>query len=88
MRKISWSPVGISGTGYRSKRGKGIGKRLLIYAMDQQKVKRVDVNEQNDQAVGFRVVNRSEFDGAGKHYPILSMELKCSPAEAGAFHVE
>ncbi len=21
------------------------------------------------------VVNRSEFDGAGKHYPVLSMEL-------------
>ncbi|CQR70356.1 putative N-acetyltransferase YjaB [Sporomusa ovata DSM 2662] len=64
-----------------NERGKRIGKRLLIYAMDKQKVKRVDVNEQNDQAVGFykhmgfHVVNRSEFDGAGKHYPILHMEL-------------
>ncbi|MPM89334.1 putative N-acetyltransferase YjaB [bioreactor metagenome] len=64
-------------------RGKGIGKELLIYAIEQQKVKRVDVNEQNDQAVGFYkrmgfyVVNRSEFDGAGKPYPILHMELKC-----------
>ena len=77
-----------------SERGKGIGKRLLIYAIDQQKVKKVDVNEQNEQAVGFyrhmgfRVVNRSEFDGAGKHYPILSMKLKCSSAEAGVLHVE
>lgn len=64
-------------------RGKGIGKELLIYAIEQQKVKRVDVNEQNAQAVGFykhmgfHVVNRSEFDGAGKPYPILHMELKC-----------
>lgn len=64
-------------------RGRGIGKELLTYAIEQQKVKRVDVNEQNDQAVGFYqymgfyVVNRSEFDGAGKPYPILHMELKC-----------
>ncbi len=63
-------------------RGKGIGKELLMYAIEQQKVKRVDVNEQNAQAVGFykhmgfHVVNRSEFDGAGKPYPILHMELK------------
>ncbi len=64
-------------------RSKGIGKELLIYAIEQQKVKRVDVNEQNAQAVGFykhmgfHVVNRSELDGAGKSYPILHMELKC-----------
>ncbi len=64
-------------------RGKGIGKELLIYAIEQQKVKRVDVNEQNAQAVGFykhmgfHVVNRSDFDGAGRPYPILHMELKC-----------
>jgi Acetyltransferases len=64
-------------------RGKGIGKELLIYAIEQQQVKRVDVNEQNAQAagfythMGFRIVNRSEFDGAGKPYPILHMELKC-----------
>lgn len=62
-------------------RGKGIGKKLLIYAIEQQKVKRVDVNEQNSQAVGFykhmgfHVVNRSDFDGTGKPYPILHMEL-------------
>ena len=63
-------------------RGKGVGKELLIYAIKHQKVKRVDVNEQNAQAIGFykhmgfHVVNRSEFDGAGKPYPILHMELK------------
>lgn len=58
-------------------RGKGIGKKLLVYAIEQQRIKRVDVNEQNVQAVGFyrhmgfRAVNRSEFDGAGKSYPNL-----------------
>lgn len=63
-------------------RGKGIGKELLIYAIEQENVKLVDVNEQNSLAVafykhmGFQVVNRSEFDGAGKLYPILHMELK------------
>ncbi|WP_110955429.1 GNAT family N-acetyltransferase [Anaerosinus massiliensis] len=63
-------------------RGNGIGKALLNYAIEQEKVKLVDVNEQNAQAVefykhmGFSVVNRSEFDGAGKHYSILHMELK------------
>jgi len=63
-------------------RGKGVGKELLIYAIKHQKVKWVDVNEQNAQAIGFykhmgfHVVNRSEFDGAGKPYPILHMELK------------
>ena len=65
-------------------RGKGVGKELLIYAIDQQKVKRVDVNEQNKQAVGFykhmgfHIVKRSELDGAGKPYPILHMELRGS----------
>jgi putative acetyltransferase len=65
-------------------RGRGIGKKLLTYAINQLKVKQVDVNEQNDQAVGFYkhmgfcVVKRSEFDGAGKHYPILSMVLQGS----------
>ncbi|CUH97505.1 hypothetical protein P22_3636 [Propionispora sp. 2/2-37] len=64
-----------------SERGKGIGRKLLVYAINQQKVRRVDVNEQNKQAVGFykhmgfRIVGRSEYDGAGKHYPVLSMEL-------------
>lgn len=65
-------------------RGTGLGKELLAYAIGRQRVKRVDVNEQNEQAVGFykhmgfQVVGRSEFDGAGKHYPLLHMEFKKS----------
>ncbi len=64
-----------------AKHGKGIGKKLLTYAITKEKVKKVDVNEQNEQAVGFykhmgfSVVSRSEVDAAGKNYPILSMEL-------------
>lgn len=61
-------------------RGQGIGKRLLQHALQEQKVKQVDVNEQNAQAVGFyqhmgfRVVGRSDLDGLGKPYPILHLE--------------
>ncbi len=42
---------------------------------------KVDVNEQNPQAVGFyehmgfRLVSKSELDGEGKPYPILHMQL-------------
>jgi putative acetyltransferase len=62
-------------------RGKGIGKLLILHAINDLKVKKVDVNEQNPQAVGFYehigfvVVNRSELDGLGNPYPILHMHL-------------
>ncbi len=42
---------------------------------------RVDVNEQNEQALGFyqhlgfSVIGRSPLDGQGKPYPLLHMEL-------------
>lgn len=64
-----------------SERGKGTGKKLLGYAINERNVRRVDVNEQNTQAVGFykhmgfQVVRRSELDGSGNPYPILSMEI-------------
>lgn len=62
-------------------RGEGIGKILTRYGMDSLKVSKVDVNEQNAQAVGFykhmgfRTTGRSECDGQGKAYPILHMSL-------------
>ena len=62
-------------------RGKGIGKALLHYAVKELGLRKVDVNEQNEGAVGFyrhhgfEVVGRSEVDGTGKPYPILSMQL-------------
>ncbi|MBK1791272.1 GNAT family N-acetyltransferase [Persicirhabdus sediminis] len=62
-------------------RGKGIGKNLLQYAIDQLGVTKVDVNEQNPLAVGFyehmgfKVVSRSPLDDMGKPFPILHMTL-------------
>jgi putative acetyltransferase len=62
--------------------GKGVGKLLLSYAIDQLRVKKVDVNEQNELALkfyesfGFKTVSRSEMDDNGKPYPILHMQMK------------
>ena len=62
--------------------GKGIGKMLLLHAINDLKITKVDVNEQNEQAVkfyehfGFNVTSRSELDGTGKPYPILHMEIQ------------
>jgi putative acetyltransferase len=61
---------------------KGIGSMLMKHAIEDFKVKKVDVNEQNTGAVqfygkfGFEVMSRSEVDGTGKPYPILHMRLK------------
>ena len=62
-------------------RGQKIGKALLDYSICHLNVIKVDVNEQNDQAVGFykhcgfEVIGRSEVDASGKPYPILHMKL-------------
>lgn len=64
-----------------AERGKGIGKILLQHAMKEQGVTKVDVNEQNPQAVafyrhmGFKVISRSPLDDMGKPFPILHMSL-------------
>jgi putative acetyltransferase len=62
-------------------RGTGIGSTLLKYAIDVLCVSRVDVNEQNPQAVGFYLhkgfvqTSRSDCDGFGHPYPILQLTL-------------
>lgn len=62
-------------------RGKGIGRQLISYAIETLHIDEVDVNEENSQAVdfykhvGFEVVARSDFDGEGRAYPILTMKL-------------
>lgn len=62
-------------------RGTGVGSLLVAQAVEWQGATKVDVNEQNDQAlgfykrIGFSVVGRSPLDGQGKPYPLLHMEL-------------
>lgn len=62
-------------------RKEGIGRELIMYAIKNLQAYKVDVNEQNVQAVGFYqhmgffVVKRSELDSEGKAYPILHMQL-------------
>lgn len=62
-------------------RGTGIGKKLTAYAITNLKVSKVDVNEQNIQAlnfykhIGFKIVKRSALDEKGREYPILHMKL-------------
>ncbi|HVU10796.1 MAG TPA: acetyltransferase [Phototrophicaceae bacterium] len=63
-------------------RGQGIGRRLMEYAINTLNATTVDVNEQNEQALGFylrlgfAVVGRSAVDGLGKPYPLLHMRLR------------
>jgi|SRR5688572_25498927 putative acetyltransferase len=62
--------------------GKGIGKMLVRHAIHDHNIRKVDVNEQNEQAVsfykhmGFEVIDRSPVDGLGKPFPILFMQWK------------
>lgn len=62
-------------------RGKGTGKQLLNFAINELRVTEVDVNEQNPQAVGFyqymgfKQFARSEKDGEGNPFPILHLRL-------------
>lgn len=63
-------------------RGKGLGKQLLQYGIENYDVKELTVNEQNPLAkefyehMEFNVYHRSELDEQGNPYPILYMKLK------------
>lgn len=62
-------------------RGKGLGKHLVNWAINTLNIKFVDVNEQNEQGLGFykymgfEVFDRSELDEQGNPFPILYMKL-------------
>jgi putative acetyltransferase len=62
-------------------RGQGVGKILLNYAINELNIRKVDVNEQNIQAMafyehfGFKKYERSELDSEGKNYPVLYLSL-------------
>lgn len=62
-------------------RGKGVGKALTEFAINGLFKRKVDVNEQNEQALGFYKrmgflqTGRTDTDSLGKPYPIIEMEL-------------
>ncbi|UOU98513.1 GNAT family N-acetyltransferase [Chryseobacterium daecheongense] len=66
---------------HNDSRGKGYGKKLFQFMKDKTGLTKVDVNEQNSQAIGFyeklgfRPIGRSEKDGSGKDYPLIHMSL-------------
>ncbi|WP_410220575.1 GNAT family N-acetyltransferase [Pedobacter sp.] len=61
--------------------GKGLGKKLMEFAISTLNATEVDVNEQNQSAfrfyknLGFEVFERTEKDDLGKGYPLLRMRL-------------
>ncbi|EPG35901.1 GNAT family N-acetyltransferase [Acinetobacter colistiniresistens] len=66
-------------------RRSGIGQTFVHFAVQQLQIYKVDVNEQNLQAVnfyqkmGFHILSRSELDGQGNPFPLLHLEI--SPQE-------
>ena len=61
-------------------RGKGIGKQMLQYGIENYGIVELTVNEQNPQAVGFyehmgfETYKRTELDEEGNPYPLLYMK--------------
>ncbi len=61
--------------------GKGLGKKLLHFAVTALEANKLDVNEQNAKALGFYqkfgfdVFERTDKDDQGKDYPLLRMKL-------------
>jgi len=62
-------------------RGGGIGRALVEHALARHATLVTDVNEQNEQAVGFYErlgfvpVGRSERDGEGRPYPLIHLRF-------------
>lgn len=90
VAELSGTAVGFAGTAAgklellfvdADHRGSGIGSKLLEYVITTHDVVAVDVNEQNEQAIGFyaragfTVTGRSAVDGDGLPYPLLHMAL-------------
>lgn len=65
-----------------NERGKGLGRRLLNYGIENYKINEVTVNEQNPAAkgfyehMGFKTYKRTKLDEQGNPYPILYMKLE------------
>ena len=62
-------------------RGKGLGRKLLQYGMENYSVSELAVNERNPLAkgfyehMGFQVYRRTDHDEQGNPYPLLYMKL-------------
>lgn len=62
--------------------GKGYGKRLMKYAIHNKHIYKVDVNEQNEQALqfylylGFEVASRDATDSTDNPFPILHLQIQ------------
>ncbi|GGC75447.1 GNAT family N-acetyltransferase [Enterococcus wangshanyuanii] len=62
--------------------GKGYGSKILTYLINNDGIKRIDVNTQNKQAKafylhhGFTIESEDERDGFGKPYPITHLIKK------------
>ena len=60
---------------------RGIGKKLVTFAVNAKNCIKVDVNEENPNAYkfyqncGFHLVSRDEKDEQGKPHPILHLSL-------------
>lgn len=60
--------------------GKGIGRKLMRHAETEFATTRVDVNEDNHEALnfyrhlGYEIAGRSALDGQGRPFPILHLE--------------
>ena len=64
-----------------SHRGRGIGKQLVAFAIENYAASEVGVNEQYPLAIGFyehmgfKTYKRTDFDEEGNPYPLLYMCL-------------
>jgi putative acetyltransferase len=63
-------------------RGKGLGKKLLLFGIENYSLNELTVNEQNPLAcgfyehMGFKTYRRTECDEEGGPYPLLYMKLR------------
>ena len=60
--------------------GKGYGRMLAEFCIHTLHADKVDVNEQNEQAVkfykkmGYQQIGRQDLDSTGKPFPVLEMQ--------------